>query len=255
MKNKKIVMITGATSGIGKASAKKFAENNYDIIITGRRNERLNELASKLKQEFNTDVLCLNFDVRNLKDVNKNLELLKGKWENIDVLVNNAGLSLSLKPIQSGLIEEWDQMIDTNVKGLLYVTRFIAPMMIARKKGHIINIGSIAGKDVYQNGNIYCATKFAVDALSRAMRIDMLPHGIKVTSLHPGAADTEFSLVRFGGDKQAADNVYKGWKPLVGEDVAELIYYVTSLPDHVNINDVVITATAQANSIYLNKEG
>ena len=253
MESKKIVFITGATSGIGKACAEMFAANNYNVIITGRREELLKKLAIRLKQKYNSDVLCLNFDVRKLAQVKKSITSLDDKWKEVDILINNAGLAAGLDPINKGSIDDWEDMIDTNVKGLLYVSKYIMPVMIARKSGHIINIGSIAGKETYANGNVYCASKYAVDSLTNGMRIDLLKYGIKVTVVHPGAVETEFSLVRLKGDKQAADNVYKGFKPLTGEDVAEVVYYVSSLPEHVNINEVVVTPTAQANTVHTHK--
>jgi 3-hydroxy acid dehydrogenase/malonic semialdehyde reductase len=251
---KKIALITGATSGFGKASAIKFAQNGYDIIITGRRKERLEELDAQLKNDFSADVLSLCFDVRKISEVEEAIGSLPERWKKINVLVNNAGLAAGMTPVQEGIYDEWERMIDTNIKGLLYMTRMVSPIMIANGFGHIINIGSIAGKEVYPNGNVYCGTKFAVDALTRGMRIDLVQHGIKVTQVAPGAADTEFSLVRFSGDKARADNVYKGFKPMSAEDVADVIYYVTTLPDHVNINDVVVMPTAQASSMHFHKK-
>ena len=244
----KIVLITGATSGFGLATARIFAKNGHRLIITGRREERLMKLAGDLKAEFDVDVLPLVFDVRDSNAVQNAADNLPADWRNIDVLVNNAGLAVGLGPVQEGFLDDWERMIDTNIKGLLYMTRCFSPFMIARKSGHIINIGSIAGKEVYPNGNVYCATKHAVDALSKAMRTDMLKHGIKVTQIAPGAAETEFSVVRFKGDQTAADNFYKGFDPLTGEDIAELVYFVTTLPAHVCINDMVVTPTAQASA-------
>ena len=244
----KNVLITGATSGIGQATAKIFAANGHRLIITGRREERLQKLADELRKAFNVEVLPLVFDVRNGSAVKSAADNLPAEWRNIDVLVNNAGLAVGLGTIQDGNIDDWERMIDTNIKGLLYMTRCFAPMMIARNQGHIINIGSIAGKEVYANGNVYCATKFAVDALSKAMRTDMLKHGIKVTQIAPGAAETEFSVVRFKGDQQKADDFYKDFTPLKGEDIAGIIYYATTLPAHVCINDLVVTCTAQASA-------
>ncbi len=243
-----IAFITGATAGIGKSTATIFAKNGYDLIITGRRKERLTELAAHLKKEYAINVLPLNFDIRNLKEVKAAIETLPVEWKKINVLVNNAGLAAGLGSIQEGAIDDWEQMIDTNIKGLLYITRTIAPLMIANSSGHIVNIGSIAGKEVYPNGNVYCATKHAVDALNKAMRIDLLPHNIKVTGIHPGMVETEFSIVRFKGDKERASNVYKGLKALTPEDIAETIYWTASRPAHVNINDLVIMPTVQANS-------
>ncbi|MCK9220580.1 MAG: SDR family oxidoreductase [Bacteroidales bacterium] len=246
---KKIVLITGATSGFGKAIARKFAENGYDLIITGRRKVLLEELARELITDLNVEILPLCFDVRKLKEVENAINTLSEKWKKIDVLVNNAGLAVGLIPINEGVIDDWERMIDTNIKGLLYMTRMVSPLMVSRKQGHIINIGSIAGREVYPAGNVYCGSKFAVDAITKGTRIDLLPHQIKVTQIAPGAANTEFSLVRFKGDKERADNVYKGFQPLQAEDIAEAVYYVTTLPSHVNINDLVLMPTAQANSV------
>jgi 3-hydroxy acid dehydrogenase / malonic semialdehyde reductase len=245
---KKIILITGATSGFGKATALRFAQDGDNLIITGRRGELLEELKEQLIRSYNIRVLALPFDVRKKEEVDRAVGSLPEEWKAIDVLVNNAGLAAGLKPIHEGSLEDWDQMIDTNVKGLLYMTRAIAPLMTARGKGHIINVGSIAGKEVYPNGNVYCGTKFAVDAITKGTRIDLVKFGIKVTQVAPGAAETEFALVRFKGDAQAAANVYKGYKPLSGMDVAEVIFYVTTLPAHVNINDMVVVPTAQAST-------
>ncbi len=244
----KIAFITGATSGIGKASAHIFAKNNYNIIITGRRKERLDELSHHLKGKYAIDVLTLNFDVRNREEVEQAIASLSDSWKKIDILLNNAGLAVGLTNIQDGIYEDWERMIDTNIKGLLYVTRNIAPLMIAQGKGHIINIGSIAGKETYPFGNVYCGTKHAVDSLTKAMRIDMVNDGIKVTQVAPGAVETEFSNVRFKGDDAKADSVYQGFEPLHPEDIADAVFYCASLPAHVNINDMVIMPTAQANA-------
>jgi hypothetical protein len=243
---RKTVLITGATSGIGEATAIKFAEATDRLIITGRRQDRLNDLTEHLVQEYGIDVLPLCFDVRDLRQVNKHLGHLPEEWQKIDILINNAGLAAGLGHIDEGDIDDWDRMMDTNVKGLLYVTRAIVPGMVSRKSGHVINISSIAGKEVYENGGVYCASKHAVDALSKAMRIDLLNHGIKVTNIAPGMVETEFSLVRFRGDRERADAVYNGIQALRGEDVAEVIFYCASLPAQVCINDLVITPTAQA---------
>lgn len=243
-----IIFITGASAGFGKATAELFAQNGWDVVITGRRKTRLEVLERQLKEKYNVDVLALTFDVRSHEEVKKAVEALPEKWKNIDILVNNAGLAAGLGPIQEGVLSDWEEMIDTNVKGLLYMTRNIAPLMVQNKKGHIINIGSIAGKEVYANGNVYCATKHAVDALTKATRIDMVQHGIKVTQIAPGMAETEFSIVRFKGDDEKAKNVYKGLTPLSAQDIAETIWWVASRPAHVNINDIVIMPTAQANS-------
>jgi len=246
---KKLILITGATSGFGKAIARKFAENGHDLIITGRRKVLLDDVAKDLITTFNVEVLPLCFDVRKLTEVEAAINSLSGRWRNIDVLVNNAGLAAGLHPIHEGIIDDWERMIDTNVKGLLYMTRLVAPLMVARKQGHIINMGSVAGKEAYPMGNVYCGSKYAVDGITKSTRIDLLPHNIKVTQIAPGAADTEFSLVRFKGDKDRADNVYKGFTPLSAEDVADVVFYVTTLPAHVNINDLVLMPTAQASAV------
>jgi NADP-dependent 3-hydroxy acid dehydrogenase YdfG len=250
----KIVMITGATSGIGLACAEKFATNGDNIILTGRRADRLNSIADELKSKYGIKVEILNFDVRDKEAVFTSVGTLSEEWMMIDILVNNAGLAVGLNTIQEGEIDDWERMIDTNVKGLLYVTRAILPGMVQRKSGHIINVGSIAGKEVYLNGNVYCGTKHAVDALTKAIRIDTVQYGIKVTQIAPGAVETEFSIVRFKGDKDRADGVYKGFEPLHPDDIADSIYYVTTLPTHVNINDLLIMPTAQASATYLHKE-
>ncbi len=248
------ILVTGATSGIGKAIAIKYAKNNYNVIITGRRKENLELLKEELISKYKANIYSLCFDIRNYDETKSAIDSLPENFKKIDILVNNAGLAVGLGPINEGVIDDWERMIDTNIKGLLYITRIISTIMTDNKKGHIINIGSVAGKEVYANGNVYCATKFAVDALSKAMRIDLLKHGIKVTSIHPGMVETEFSLVRFKGDKETADNVYKGFKPLLGNDIAEIVYYTTSLPYHININDMVVMPTAQASPYHLNKE-
>ncbi len=245
----KTALITGATSGIGKACAIKFAQNQYNLILTGRREDRLLELKSELEKEFRIKISTLAFDVRDRDAVKNAIANIAG--QSIDVLVNNAGLAAGMDNIQDGSMDDWDQMIDTNVKGLLYVTRNVAPIMVEKKSGHIINIGSIAGKEVYPKGNVYCASKHAVDALSKGMRIDLLESGIKVTQIAPGAVETEFSMVRFKGDKETADNVYKGFEPLHPEDIAEVAHYVTTLPPHVNLNDILIMPTAQASATNL----
>jgi NADP-dependent 3-hydroxy acid dehydrogenase YdfG len=242
---KKTIMITGATAGFGRAVAVKFAQNRYNIIITGRRKTHLDELEKELEKN-KIKVLSLNFDIRNKSEVESVIKSLPDEWQKIDILVNNAGLAVGLSHIYEGDADDWDRMIDTNVKGLLYVTRAVAPFMVARNSGHIFNISSIAGKDVYENGNVYCASKSAVDALSKAMRIDLLKHSIRVTNIAPGMAETEFSLVRFKGDKEKADAVYKGVKALTAEDIAGVIYFCATLPEHVCINYLAITPTQQA---------
>jgi len=246
----KMIMITGATTGFGKATAVKFAKNGYNIIITGRRKELLDKLEKELHSVGKIKVLLLCFDVRKREEVESVIGSLTKEWQKIDILVNNAGLAVGLDHIQSGNMDDWDRMIDTNVKGLLYVTRAIAPLMVARNKGHIFNIGSIAGKETYEKGNVYCASKFAVDALSKSMRIDMLKNNIKVTLIAPGMAETEFSLVRFKGDEQKAKTVYKGIDALTADDIADVIYYCATLPDRVCINELVITPTQQASVNY-----
>jgi len=242
----KKVLITGATSGIGEACADLFAREKYDMIFTGRRMDRLEKLAKRLKEKYEIEVVVLNFDVRNKEDVIQYLERLPAEWKQVDVLINNAGLSQGLDPIQNGSYEDWDMMIDTNIKGLLYVSKVVSNWMIKQGSGHIINIGSIAGKEVYPNGNVYCATKHAVDALSKAMRIDLLSSGIKVTAIHPGAVETEFSVVRFKGDEARAKKVYDGFEPLIANDIAETIWFAVSRPAHVNINELIVMPTAQA---------
>lgn len=244
----KIALITGATAGIGKASALLLAKNNFDVIITGRRSEKLSLLEKEIRSTSDSDVLGLCFDIRNKEEVFKEIEALSGKWAKLDLLVNNAGLAAGLNPIHEGEIDDWERMIDTNIKGLLYITRALTPGMVKRKSGQIINIGSIAGKEVYENGNVYCGTKHAVDALSKAMRIDLVEYNIKVTAIHPGAVDTEFSLVRFHGNKEKADKVYDGYTPLYEKDIAEAILFAVLRPKHVNINEMLITPSAQANT-------
>lgn len=244
---KKIALITGATAGIGRATAFKAAEAGYDLILTGRRKERLDEVAKELR-EAGTEVLPLCFDVRNPEEVKAAVESLTPEWQQIDVLVNNAGLAVGMTPIQEGVLDDWERMIDTNIKGLLYVTRAVAPLMIARKSGHIVNIASIAGKEVYPNGNVYCATKHAVDALSKAMRTDMVRENIRVTNIAPGMTETEFSIVRFKGNEDAARKVYEGLTPLSDEDIADVIVFAITRPPHVCLNDILIMPTAQANS-------
>ena len=242
----KTIMITGATAGFGKATATLFAKKGYNIIITGRRKKRLDELEKELTSIENIKVLTLNFDVRNRNEVESVITGLSSEWKNIDILVNNAGLAVGMDHIDKGNTDDWDRMIDTNLKGLLYVTRAVSPLMVARNKGHIFNISSVAGKEEYENGNVYCASKHAVDSLSRSMRIDLLRNNIKVTNIAPGMAETEFSIVRFKGDEEKARSVYKGIDALTGDDIADVIYYCASLPDHVCINDIVITPVQQA---------
>ena len=246
----KIVLITGATAGIGEACARLFAQQNYNIILAARRTDRLKNLSQQLIAEFGIQTHIITLDVRNKQEVD-NLESLPENWKNVDVLINNAGLSQGLDPIHKGDITDWDVMIDTNVKGLLYVTKVVSNWMAERKTGHIINIGSIAGKETYANGNVYCATKHAVDSLSKAMRIDLLPYKIRVTAIHPGAVETEFSEVRFKGDTERAKKVYEGFEPLHARDIAEAIWFSVSRPAHVNINEMLIMPVAQANTTHL----
>lgn len=250
----KIVLITGATSGIGEACAHVFARERYNLILTGRRLNRLEKLAAQINKEYNVEVAISSFDVRDRSEVQSNLDNLPAAWKRIDVLINNAGLSQGLDPINEGSVDDWETMIDTNVKGLLYVSRVVSNWMVDHGHGHIINMGSIAGKDVYPNGNVYSATKAAVDALTKAMRIDLLKHGIKVSGIHPGAVETEFSEVRFHGDKARAKEVYKGFDPLTAEDIAEAIWFIASRPKHVNINDMLIMPTAQASGNHIFKK-
>ena len=245
-------LITGATSGIGEATARLLAANEYNLIICGRRREKLDKLKAELAKK--TKVTTLSFDVRDYHEVKESIQTLSGDWKKIDVLVNNAGNAHGLDPIYRGDVKDWDAMMDINVKGLLYVSREVMPGMTERKSGHIINIGSIAGKEVYPNGNVYCASKFAVDAVTQGMRIDLNPFGIKVTSIHPGMVETEFSLVRFKGDAEKATSVYKGLKPLTGEDIADVIFYVLSTPDHVVIADLIIFPKAQASATVVNRQ-
>jgi 3-hydroxy acid dehydrogenase/malonic semialdehyde reductase len=247
----KTVLITGATSGIGKSSAYIFAKNSYNLILTGRRLERLNQLKEELENDYSIKVQVLNFDIRNLEDTQQFIKSIdRSIAPTIDILINNAGLAAGYGPIDEGKYEDWDTMIDTNVKGLLYISREIIPIMKEQGFGHIINISSTAGKDVYQNGNVYCASKHAVDALTKSMRIDLLNYGIKVTSINPGACETEFSLVRFKGDQQRAKAVYEGFTPLTPDDIADAIYYASTLPRHVCINDLTLTCITQANAHY-----
>lgn len=249
---KRIAFITGATSGIGEATAKLLARHNFELILCGRRSDRLD----RLKEELSTltKIKTLTFDVRDREAVEKAINDLPAEWSTIDVLINNAGNAHGLSPIQSGSVEDWDAMMDINVKGLLYVSRTIIPGMTERKSGHIINIGSIAGKQVYPNGNVYCASKFAVDALSEGMRMDLNSFGIKVTSINPGLVDTEFSKVRFKGDMEKAEGVYKGIEPLKGEDIADVILYILSAPPHVVIADLTIFPTAQASATIVHRK-
>jgi len=251
----KTILITGATSGIGKASAKIFAKNGYNLILTGRRKAKLTQVCTKLKEKYATDILPLNFDVRDFKAVEKALTSLTDQWKKVDILLNNAGLAKGFDPIHEGKIEDWETMIDTNLKGLLYMTRLISPQMVKRNKGHIINIASTAGKEVYPNGNVYCATKHGVDALTKAMRIDLHKHNIRVSQVAPGHVEsTEFALVRFDGDKDKS-KIYNDFVPTNSKDIARIVYFIASQPQHVNIQDILVMGTQQANSNFINRSG
>jgi 3-hydroxy acid dehydrogenase / malonic semialdehyde reductase len=247
------VLLTGATSGIGEATACLLAKHQYNLILCGRRKDRLQKLEKDLSAK--TRITTLSFDVRNNEAVKTALASLPKEWQKIDVLINNAGNAHGLDPIHLGNVDDWDAMMDINVKGLLYISREVVPGMTERNAGHIINIGSIAGKEVYTNGNVYCASKFAVDALTKGMRMDLNPYGIKVTSIHPGLVETEFSLVRFKGDEEKASAVYKGIQPLTADDIADMILYVLSTPDHVVIADMVVFPKAQASATVVKRQG
>lgn len=252
MSKPRIAFITGATSGIGKATAELLSKNNFELIICGRRKERLDEMARELSKHTRVQSLC--FDVRNKAEVDSAIQSLPESWKSIDVLINNAGNAHGLAPIYSGDANDWDAMMDINVKGLLYVSREITPGMTERKSGHIINMGSVAGKEVYTNGNVYCGSKFAVDAITDGMRMDLNPFGIKVTGIHPGMVDTEFSTVRFKGDKERASKVYQGMTPLTSHDIAEIILFIITRPPHVVLADVVVFPTAQASATIVKRE-
>lgn len=250
----KTILITGATAGFGEASARLFAKNSWNLIITGRRKERLEKLKTELKSMYNIDVLSLCFDVRNLNEVQYAISSLNDNWKQIDVLLNNAGLAAGRGPIQDGVYDDWEQMIDTNIKGLLYMMREVSPLMIVRNQGHIINVSSLAGWESYGGGNVYCGTKHAVRSISRSARIDLVAHNIKVSVISPGAAETEFSLVRFKGDEEKANAVYDGYLPLQAEDVANSIYFMATQPAHVNIEEIFILPTAQATATITHKQ-
>jgi len=249
----KIVIVTGATSGIGKASALLFAKNNYKVIITGRRSERLDELKAAIEQ-FNVKCYTLNFDVRDKDSVVKNITTLPNEWKNINVLVNNAGLGLGKEPLQEGNSADWDVMIDTNVKGLLYITEAVLPLMPTNGTSHIVNISSISGLQAYPGGNVYCASKHAVEGLTNGMRIDLLDKSIKVTSIAPGLVETEFSMVRFKGDKEKAAAAYKGIAPLTGEDIAECVFWAVDRPANVSINQITVMAGGQADAVFIKRD-
>jgi len=251
MNKNKIALITGATSGIGESTSHELSDQ-FSLILCGRNKEKLNELSNSLSKK--TDVMTLEFDVRDKKDVREKISSLSDDWKNIDVLINNAGNAHGLDFIYDGEIEDWDMMIDTNVKGLLYVSKYVLDFMIKKNSGHIINIGSIAGKEVYPKGNIYCASKFAVDAISSGMRIDLNKHNIKVSQINPGLVETNFSMVRFKNDQKRSNSVYSGLNPLVGEDIAKVISYVINCPENVNISDITVLAKSQASSTVLNRK-
>ncbi len=251
---RKKALVTGASAGIGLATARMLARNGFDVIITGRRRQRLENLGQELEQEYDVSVFILVFDIRHRDEVENAWNTLPEEWKQVDVLVNNAGLAAGLDYIYEGDVEDWETMIDTNIKGLLYISRLIMPVMKERRQGHIVNLSSIAGKEVYQRGNIYCATKHAVEAITKGMRIDLLPYNVKVSSVSPGMVETEFSVVRFKGDEQKAKSVYQGLEPLRAEDIADIIEFIITRPAHVNINDVLVMPTAQANSFYVHRE-
>ncbi len=253
MHKKLTALITGATSGIGLACARRFAAGGWNLVLVARRAERLEAISKQIADHHGVKIMTIQLDVRDKETIKVVEAFLNEQKCNIDVLVNNAGLAAGLNPIHEGLVDDWERMIDTNIKGLLYVTKAVLPGMIVAAKGHIINIGSIAGKEVYPGGNVYSATKFAVEGLTRSMRIDLLPYGIKVTQVAPGAAETEFSLVRFNGDSERAKHVYQGYKPLRGKDVAEAVWFAANLPSHVNVNDLLLMPSAQAGSVHFHR--
>ena len=250
----KTVWITGATSGIGRATAVRMARSGHRLVLTGRRKERLEELKGDLEQEFGVEVRLLSFDIRDSKAVAEAVESLPPAWQSVDVLVNNAGLAAGLEPLNEGNLDDWEAMIDTNVKGVLYITRLLSRGMIARRSGHIVNIGSISGRQTYANAAVYCASKHALNALSEGMRIDFLPHNIRVSEIRPGMVETEFSTVRFHGDSERAKQVYRGVAPLTGDDIAGVIEWLTGLPPHVNINSVEVMPIQQADAHYTHRE-
>jgi NADP-dependent 3-hydroxy acid dehydrogenase YdfG len=250
----KVVFITGASSGIGKAAAIAFANEGANLILLARRLDRLQELESELRNKYKVDILTIQLDVRKKGDVKRAVASLEGKWRKIDILLNNAGLARGMSKIHEGDTEQWDEMIDTNVKGLLYVSREVIPLMVARMEGHVINLGSIAGHEVYPNGNVYCASKFAVNGISRAMRVDLYDKNIRVTTIDPGMVDTEFSVIRFSGDKERAKSVYDGFIVLTAQDIADTILWCAMRPPHVNISEVIIMSTAQGSTTLLNRK-
>jgi 3-hydroxy acid dehydrogenase / malonic semialdehyde reductase len=252
---KPIVLITGASSGIGEACARRFAREGYDLILTARRADKLQNVVEALISAYRAEVSPLVFDLRNRQQVLDAWDSLPDRWKQVDVLVNNAGLALGREGVDEGNPDDWDAMIDTNIKGLLYVSRSVLPGMVVRGKGHVINIGSVAGREVYPGGNVYSATKFAVEGLSRSMRIDLAGKNIKVSTISPGLVETEFSIVRFKGDKGKADAVYKGLEPLVGADIAEMVWFVANQPPHVCINDINLTCMAQGSTNAIVRKG
>lgn len=248
---KKIALVTGASAGFGKAIAKSLAKLDYNLILTGRNEQNLHQVISEIKSQYSVEILPLIFDIQDFEACEKAFLSIPDTFKNIDLLINNAGLAVELEKIHTGAIEDWERMINTNVKGLLYISRLVTPLMVERKKGHIVNIGSISSREVYIGGNVYCATKHAVLALSQGMRMDLLPYNIKVTHVSPGAAETQFSITRFHGDVEKAKKVYEGFEPLMAEDVANVVEYVVSLPDHVCINEINVTCTAQFNGVII----
>ncbi len=250
----KVIFITGPTSGIGEATAKAFAAEGANVILTGRRKDRLQNLSDFILKKFNVKTLTIQLDVRNKNEVEESIKSLPDDWKNIDILVNNAGLGRGLNPLFEDDINGWEEMIDTNIKGLLYVTRFVVPGMVERKSGHVINIGSIAGHEAYKGGGVYCATKHAVTAITRSLRLDLLGKGVRVSTVDPGMVETEFSLVRFYGDEEKAKKVYEGLTPLTGEDIAEAVIFCATRPPHANINEMIIMPSAQANAFFAHRE-
>ncbi|HKL34433.1 MAG TPA: SDR family NAD(P)-dependent oxidoreductase [Tangfeifania sp.] len=251
---KKTALITGATAGIGEATARLLAKNNFNLIVTGRRKDRLEDLRNSILKDSDAEVVTMNFDIRNPEETENAIKNLPVEWQKIDVLINNAGLAVGLSTVADGVLDDWERMIDTNIKGVLYISRLISQTMIKNGEGHIVNISSVAGKETYPMGNVYCATKHAVQSLTKGMRIDFLKHGIKVSSVCPGAVDTEFSVVRFKGDEKQAQQVYDGITPLYARDVAETILFVITRPAHVNIDDILIMPTDQAFSRDFNRK-
>lgn len=248
---KKIALVTGASAGFGKAIAKSLAKLDYNLILTGRNEQNLHQVISEIKSQYSIEILPLIFDIQDFEACEKAFHSIPESFKNIDLLINNAGLAVEIEKIHTGAIEDWERMINTNVKGLLYISRLVTPLMVERKKGHIVNIGSISSREVYIGGNVYCATKHAVLALSQGMRMDLLPFNIKVTHVSPGAAETQFSITRFHGDVEKAKKVYEGFEPLMAEDIANVVEYVVSLPDHVCINEINVTCTAQFNGVII----